>query len=110
VGCGLHKEVFEMATHIVVRAKVLKNLPAALKWAVEIVEYIRDTHKFDIRPMARSGGPWEITWTSEHADVGEAAETVAKVGADPGYWEKLRAVEEQGIFDGFEFSYWNDIS
>ena len=97
-------------TVFTVQAKVLRDMPTAMQFAEDIANYVRDNHGLSVRRFMRNGGPWQITWMIEFPDLGQAGKSLEPVLADPAYWAKLHVVEEKGVFEGFEFAYWDELA
>lgn len=95
-----------------VRARIAKNVPAAMAWATDVSKYIKEKHGVDIECFGRVGAGQDVVWTMRFADMGALEKYLDAIQADSDYAAKIRETEEAGHFDTptVEWGIWRKAS
>jgi hypothetical protein len=82
-----------------VRARIVKDAPAALEWAHEIAGFIKKKTGNDVEVLARIGATQDIVWLQRFQDLSAYEKSLGAVQSDPDYQARVNKAQSKGYFD-----------
>jgi len=92
--------------------RVARDPRAAMAFAVEITEYIKERHHTASECWLRVGGPsGQIVWQTSFENMTAMENFNESLLSDEQYWTKVKEIEEKGLFDmaSFEEGVWTKL-
>jgi len=81
-----------------VRARIVRDTPAALLWAQEIADWVKGKTGSEVEVMVRIGATQDVVWSQRFADLAAYGENLDAIQADPEYHAKVHAAQDAGLF------------